>query len=124
MSSESRNEKKETLLHIAVRQNSLDTVNLLLDKYKVSKIAEDEAHWTPFGLAVLRLNFEMMKILIDEKNVLERVGPKKELPLALVADAFSKPDLRHPFEAIEILISMGGVNGIGLNEPNSQGGLF
>ncbi len=117
---ESRNEKKESLLLIAIRRRAPEIVKRLTENYRVSMTEEDREK--ALTIAAVNCDQGMLKLFADEKNVMKPVGPKGELPATLVAQAYFNLDPSYdPTGAISILLSKSADGEIGINAKDGQG---
>ncbi|OHT06312.1 hypothetical protein TRFO_25654 [Tritrichomonas foetus] len=64
-----KNENNETLLHIAVKNGYYDIVEFLLNEFRDFDInAQDSYQRTPFLVSIMNENFEIMKLLFNQKS--------------------------------------------------------
>lgn len=83
--------RKDTLLHLATRNNDIESTKLLLQQGADPRIT-NEAGTTPIEIAIVNGNLELVQILVEKQKVLERNKSWQQKFFSNIINFFRKND--------------------------------
>ncbi|KAG0491893.1 hypothetical protein HPP92_005291 [Vanilla planifolia] len=111
-------ERGETVLHLSVRYNQVETVKFLLENHKELVNLRDEKGMTALHLATGKRHIRMIKVLLQETSV--DVNALNENGCTALDLLLQFPSDESDMEICDILLGFGGKKGLHCSPPIPQ----